>query len=49
MDNMIKSVVREHHWSPEIIGDLFIDGGFDSLEYWYEDLKDQIKETKQNK
>lgn len=36
---MIKTVVREHNWSPEIIGDLFIDGqDYLGLEFWYTDV-----------
>jgi hypothetical protein len=47
---MIKSVVREHHWTPEQISKLNIDGGdYDSLEYWYNDVlevHDQLKSKK---
>lgn len=44
---MIKSVVREHHWSPRIVGDFFIDGeDYDGLEFWYTDLVEAHKELK---
>jgi hypothetical protein len=36
---MIKSVVREHHWSPKQLGDLFLDSiDYLGLEYWYNDV-----------
>jgi hypothetical protein len=38
---MVKSVVREHHWAPEIIGALFFDAEDRfGLEYWYTDVKE---------
>jgi hypothetical protein len=38
---MVKSVVREHHWSPFLIGDLYLDKvDHLGLEYWYEDVKE---------
>jgi hypothetical protein len=44
---MIKTVVREHHWSPEIVGDLFINGyDHESLEYWYDDCVEANAELK---
>lgn len=44
---MIKTVVREHHWSPEIVGDLFINGDdHESLEFWYDDCVQMNKELK---
>jgi hypothetical protein len=47
---MIKTVVREHHWSPEIIGDLFIDGqDYEGLEYWYDDIMEVITELNKKK
>jgi len=46
---MIKSVVREHKWSPEVISDLFIDNvDYKSLIYWYNDCKDLAKELLKN-
>lgn len=44
---MIRSVVREHHWSPQIVGDFFIDGeDMEGLEFWYNDLNESHKELK---
>jgi hypothetical protein len=36
---MIRSVVREHHWPPDIIGGFYVDGDmYDSLEFWFDDV-----------
>lgn len=44
---MIKSVVREHHWTPEIIGKLDVEGDdYNSLEYWYNDVCEQHEQLK---
>jgi len=44
---MVKSVVREHHWSPAHVGDLFIDQiDYLGLEFWYEDVIDMNKPRK---
>ena len=47
---MIKSVVREHHWTPEQINNLFVDDAdHHGLEYWYLDVKevtDQLEKKK---
>ncbi len=38
---MIKSVVREHHWPPHIIKELYLDNeDYQGLEYWYNDVKE---------
>ncbi|KKN59924.1 hypothetical protein LCGC14_0536740 [marine sediment metagenome] len=38
---MIKSVVREHHWPPNIIKNLYLDKeDYQGLEYWYDDVKE---------
>jgi hypothetical protein len=38
---MIKSVVREFHWPPEVIGGFFIDDqDYKGLEYWYDDVRE---------
>ncbi len=37
---MIKSVVREHHWPPSVIGGLFLDEGIDGLIFWFNDVKE---------
>lgn len=37
--NIIKTVVREYKWPPEVIGGFFFDDhDFDGIEYWYEDI-----------
>jgi hypothetical protein len=43
---MIKSVVRESHWPPDVIGGLFIDEqDYQGLEFWHEDFKDMHKDA----
>jgi hypothetical protein len=38
---MIKSVVREHHWSPAIVGDFYMEEeSYHGLEFWYNDVKE---------
>jgi len=38
---MIKSVVREHHWTPDKIDSLYLDSrDHHGLEYWYNDVKE---------
>jgi len=38
---MVKSIVRQNGWSPEIISSLYLDGvDYFGLEYWYEDVKE---------
>jgi hypothetical protein len=47
---MIVSVVREHHWAPEIIGALFVDDGdHHGLEFWYNDVLEVSNELKKKK
>lgn len=42
---MIKTVAREFKWPPEVIGGLFIDGiDFKGLDFWYNDVKEVVKE-----
>ncbi len=37
---MIKSVARVYRWTPEVIGNLYLDDAdFFGLWYWYEDAK----------
>jgi hypothetical protein len=44
---MIKSVVREHHFSPFEINDFYLDGiDFYGLEFYYEDIKELNSELK---
>jgi len=50
----MKSVVRNHHWAPEIMGALYFDSqDIHGLLYWYadviqaeKDLKNQMEEAK---
>lgn len=45
---MIKTVVREHHWAPSVVGALFFDKGeYDSLDFWYNDIVTVDKEMKE--
>lgn len=47
---MIKSVVREHHWSPEVISSLYLDGvDYFGLEWWYNDSKEVEESLKSKK
>lgn len=48
---MIKTVVREHHWAPEIIGALSISGDddYNSIEYWYSDIQEMHKDLTKKK
>jgi hypothetical protein len=47
---MIKSVVREHHWSPAIVGDFYIDEiDHEGLEFWYNDVKEVSESLKEKK
>jgi hypothetical protein len=42
---MVKSVVREYHWSPIFVGDLFVDEVDEQgLVYWYNDVKEIVRE-----
>lgn len=47
---MIKSVVREHHFSPAEIDAFFIDDAdYWGIEYWYNDIKEVTLELKNKK
>lgn len=47
---MVKSVVREHHWQPEVIYSLFHDGiDYFGLEWWYNDVKEVSESLKSKK
>jgi hypothetical protein len=36
---MFRTVVREYHWSPAIVGDFYIDDmDVEGLEFWYNDI-----------
>ena len=49
IDDMIKSVVNEHHWSPSIIDQMYLDHlDYHGIGYWYDNAKemhDKIKTT----
>jgi len=50
IDNVIKTVVREHHWRPSEIESLYLDGtDFFGLLYWYEDISEVNNELKTKK
>lgn len=40
---MIRAVGLEMHWPPNVIGGLFITGGYESLEFWYESIIEKKK------
>tara|TARA_R110001599_G_scaffold318295_1_gene527888 strand:- start:3560 stop:3694 length:135 start_codon:yes stop_codon:yes gene_type:complete len=41
---MIKTVVREHHWTPDFIDELFVDDtDWHGIEYWWEDVRESLK------
>ena len=47
LNNVIRSVVREHHWEPEVVGSLFIDRqDYEGLYYWYDDVVASNEELK---
>jgi hypothetical protein len=44
---MVKSIVREHKWSPSVIDNLYVDSlDYQGLIFWYEDVNEVIKELK---
>lgn len=44
---MIKSVVRQYHWPPQVIEELYHDNiDYRGLEYWYHDVEAIVKEIK---
>lgn len=47
---MVKTVVRSLRWPPEVIDALFLDAiDRHGLEYWYNDIKEVVKELKGKK
>ncbi len=47
---MVVSVVRNYHWTPDVIGGLFFDAeDYEGLEYWMNDIEAQIKQLKEKK
>jgi len=49
LDNMVKSIVREHKWTPSVINSLYVDEiDYQGLIYWYKDVLVVVKELKGN-
>lgn len=47
---MIKSVVRAHHWTPDVINSLYHDSiDYFGLQFWYDDVRQVEKELKAKK
>jgi hypothetical protein len=47
---MIKSVVRQFNWSPEVIDNLYMDGNdYKGLVYWYRDVVEVNEKLRQKK
>jgi hypothetical protein len=44
---MIKAVGLEMPWLPKDFGGLFVTGGYESLEFWYEAVIEKQKERDQ--
>lgn len=50
LENIIKTVVREHHFSPVEIDAFFLDEqDYHGLTYWYNDCKEMNEELKPKK
>lgn len=44
---MIRTVVREYHWPPQVVGGLFFDAeDYKGLEYWYNVCKKDADDIK---
>jgi hypothetical protein len=44
---MIKSVVNEHHWSPSIIDQMYLDHlDYHGIGYWYDNAKEMHDKMK---
>jgi len=47
IDDMIKSVVNEHHWSPSIIDQMYLDHlDYHGIGYWYDNAKEMHDKIK---
>ena len=47
---MVRSVAREFHWPPDVLGGFFVDDiDYNGLEYWYNDCVEMSKEIKEKK
>lgn len=43
-DVMIKSIVNEYHWPPNIINEMYCDDfDYKGIKYWYDNLKEMHK------
>lgn len=40
---MIRAVGLEMRWLPKDLGSLFVTGGYESLEFWYESIIEKEK------
>jgi len=50
LNNAIKTVVRQHHWTPEQIKGQYLDDiDLCGLMYWYNDTIEMIKEMETKK
>lgn len=45
---MIKTVGLEMQWPPNVIGGLFVRGGYNSLQYWYDAVLEKRKRDEVN-
>ena len=44
---MVRTIVRNYHWPPNVFGGLFIDAiDHNGIVYWYNDIKDADAELK---
>ena len=42
---MVKSIIREHHWTPHYISEMYIDNtDINGIEYWYIDILEMHKQ-----
>ena len=49
-ENMVRTVVREHHWSPTEIENLYLDDAdFFGLMWWYNDILEVNEELNKKK
>ena len=47
IDDMIKSVVNQHHWSPSIIDQMYLDHlDYHGIGYWYDNAKEMHDKMK---
>ena len=47
---MIKTVVREHHWTPDVINSMYTDDrDHQGIRFWYNDIVEVIEQLKPKK